>query len=150
MKTIIRNAFIIALTVLFASSCEKDSAKGPEYLSLAPYNLEGIWQLQELNGIDYSDEPIAYIELTRQDTKFTSYNKFETGFTKVRTGWYDIYTEEDAIWGIFDNSLYEHWSHKYIVSELTSGRMVWTASDDENLVRVYVRVDAVPEDFLSE
>ena len=37
------------------------------------------------------------------------------------------------------------WSHRYVVSELTAGRMVWTAEDDPAEVRVYSRMSAMPD-----
>ena len=38
------------------------------------------------------------------------------------------------------------WLHRYYVRDLTAERMVWVATDDENIVYVYVRAE-LPEEF---
>ena len=145
MKSLLKTAFIAA--VLFSTlSCSKQETPNETYLTLSPVNLEGIWQLEEWNGLPLEDGTFAYMEFTRQSKKFTSYTNISTSdvVTSVRTGRYDIY-EGDVLAGLFDYQDYEEWEHRYVVSGLTAGRMVWTAEDDPAEVRVYVRVDSLPD-----
>ena len=92
----------------------------------------------------------AYMEFVRQDRKFTGYYNFDSFATVVETGKYDIDIEDNSIGGYYDHSFKEQWKHSYIISELTSERMVWTAEDDENEVRVYMRIDSLPDGIASD
>ena len=149
MKNLIRNVFI-ALAVFAAASCAKDDAVPAEdNLTLTPHNVAGVWELIERNGSPLGEGTYAYLELTWQDRKFFSYDKFDSFHTVSKTGVYDIYEDENAINGIFDNSYYETWKHKYVVTSLTSTRMAWTAADDASITRVYARIDALPEGIAS-
>ena len=150
MKSLIRTAFIALSVIVAAVSCDKNESTTEQYLPLTPYNVAGIWELAERNGAPLGEGTYAYIEFTRRDNKFMSYDKFESFHTVYKTGVYDIYEDENAINGIFDNSYYETWTHKYVVSELTYDRMVWTAQDDASITRVYKRVDALPEGVAPE
>lgn len=140
----------IAFTVLAAAAClacSKDSSEDKTvYLSVNPTNLAGYWQLSEWNGKPLAEGNFAYIEITRQDKKFTMYENITGTSTVTReyTGTYGI-SDDDVIRGIYDNSIYTYWSHDYKITELTYDRMVWTATDDPDDVSVYVRVDAIPE-----
>ena len=61
--------------------------------------------------------------------------------------WIDIDEELGAvIRGNYDHGAGD-WSHRYIVTDLTANRMVWTAKGDESDVSVYVRCD-LPEEFV--
>ena len=52
---------------------------------------------------------------------------------------------DNTIGGYYDYMDFMQWSHRYVVSELTAGRMVWTAEDDPAEVRVYSRMSAMPD-----
>ena len=41
------------------------------------------------------------------------------------------------------------WAHRYIVTSLTSDKMVWVAKDDATDVSIYVRTE-LPEEFQTE
>lgn len=137
---------LLATVLAVVASCDKTEANSETYLTLSPVNLEGIWELTEWNGLPLADGTFAYMEFTRQSKEFTSYSNLNTTdvVTSVRTGRYDIY-EGDVLFGLFYYQDYEGWDHKYIVSELTNDRMVWTAEDDDDEVRVYSRVDSLPD-----
>ena len=149
MKNLLKIAFI-ATALAFAASCSKEDSETVEYLRATPYNVEGIWQLVEWNGASLADGSFAYIELVRKNRDFTAYDKIETFVTSVRTGEFDIDEENSTIGGIYDYSIYTPWEHSYVISELTHDRMVWTAEDDAAEVRVYMRVQALPEGIAPE
>lgn len=143
MKKILRIALAAAVLVS-AAACSK-TEEDVVYLQLTPFNINGIWQLSEWNGEPLADGSYAYIEFDRRDMQFTSYSNIETSSPVIEPGTFGIYQEENAIWGYYEYDNQRWWTHKYVVSELTSDRMVWTAQDDPSEVRVYVRIDALPD-----
>ena len=149
MKHIFRNILNVLATawaVSFAVSCDKSGTETEEYLSLTYYNVAGTWELIEWNGEPLAEGTYAYIELTRQ-REFTSRSNIETtsSVAEVRTGEFDIDNGDNTIGGYYDYMDFMQWSHRYVVSELTAGRMVWTAEDDPVEVRVYSRMSAMPD-----
>ena len=60
------------------------------------------------------------------------------------------YLEVDPAIGAVIRGNYDHdsgdWAHRYIITDLTANRMVWTAKDNSEDVSVYVRA-AIPEGF---
>ena len=148
MKNLIRTIFA-ALALIFVASCSEKTVEEEQYLDLVPYNIDGIWMLSEWNGSPLAEGTFAYIVFERNNTRFTTYTNIETFVTVVETGTFGIYEDENAIWGYYEYDNERWWEHKYIVSELTSSRMVWTAEDDPSEVRVYVRVDSLPDSVLS-
>ena len=154
MKHIFRNILNVLATawaVSFAVSCDKSGTETEEYLSLTYYNVAGTWELVEWNGEPLAEGTYAYIELTRQG-EFTSCSNIETtsSVASVMTGEFDIDHEKKTIGGYYDYMDFKQWSHWYAVSELTSDRMVWTATDDPSEVRVYSRIDAIPEGLIPD
>lgn len=143
MKNLLKTV-LVALAVTFAASCDRNGEAEEAYLPLTVFNVDGVWELAEWNGSPLADGTFAYLRLTRQDRGFTTYDNLSTFGTHVETGFFDIYQEENAIWGYYEYDNTRWWSHKYIVSELTGDRMVWTAEDDFDEVRVYVRIDELP------
>lgn len=152
MKHFLRNFLIAAAAVSLAVSCDKNDASGAEeYLALNNFNIAGTWELVEWNGAPLAEGTYAYIELTRQG-EFTSYTNIEATsvVTTVMTGTYDIDNEDDSVGGYYDYMDYRQWAHRYVVSCLTGDSMTWTASDDASEVRVYARVDAVPDNIVPD
>lgn len=150
MKHLLKIAFaLVLLSVPFA--CTKEEAQVSPFLEVTTNNISGTWTLSEWNGKPLSEGLFFYIEIVRRDKLFTTYENItgSSTVTVTRTGRYDLY-DGDIITGIYDNSLNEYWMHKYVISELTGDRMVWTATDDPDEVMVYVRCDSVPEDILGE
>lgn len=144
MKNLLKTA-LVALAVSLAVSCDGNGEAEEAYLPLTVFNVDGLWQLAEWNGSPLAEGSFAYIQLERQDRKFTSYDNISTFGTHIETGFFDIYQEENAIWGYYEYDNTRWWTHKYTVSELTGSRMVWTAQNDPDEVRVYVRIDELPE-----
>lgn len=136
----------VAAAVFSAMSCDKSITDEETYLPLTYYNVDGTWELIEWNGEPLAEGTYAYIELTRQ-REFTSRSNIETtsSVAEVRTGEFDIDNGDNTIGGYYDYMDFMQWSHRYVVSELTAGRMVWTAEDDPAEVRVYSRMSAMPD-----
>ena len=61
---------------------------------------------------------------------------------------YDIDREDNTVGGYYDYMDYKQWSHRYVVSSLSAGSMTWTASGDASEVRIYSRVDSVPDSIV--
>ena len=143
----------IALAAMAAAflSCSKDEAVEQAGLNVIPSNLEGCWQLSEWMGEALPEGNFVYMELTRQDKKFTIYENMRgTSTVTCRySGTYGI-SDGNVIKGIYDNSIYTYWAHDYEVSGLTGDRMVWTATDNPEDVSVYVRVDSIPGNISGE
>ena len=145
MKRFLKTA-IIAAAAAACFSCQKDEDSDAAFMEVTPYNIEGTWQLAEWMGKPLEENSFVYMELARQDRKFTMYdNMLGTENTVNSTsGTYSI-DEDGVIWGYYDNSIYTFWSHKYAITELTATSMVWTATDNPEDISVYVRVASIPE-----
>lgn len=145
MKNLLKTA--VTAAIFAAVSCSKDNIPAEaEYLPVTYFNIAGTWELVEWNGEPLAEGTFAYIELTRQK-EFSTYTNIEATslVTTVETGVYDIDSDDDSIGGYYDNAYYEQWSGRYVISQLSGDRMVWTATDDDSEVRVYSRIDSIPE-----
>lgn len=145
MKKILRIALAAAVLVS-AAACSKTEEE-PAYLAVTAFNVDGLWKLSEWSDASLDGTAWAYIDLDRRDGKFTAYCTIETSdaIPVIETGFYAVNEDESSIWGYYEFDNQRWWTHKYVVSELTSDRMVWTAQDDPSEVRVYVRIDALPD-----
>ena len=90
-----------------------------------------------------------YLDIVRRDTEFTLYTNVGTFSADIFTGIFHVDEESGVVSGRYDHTLGD-WNHSYHVTELTAGRMVWTATDDPSDVSVYVRVDGIPADIPGE
>ena len=141
-----RNILSVAAVVISAVSCDKNETTPDVSLPVTHFNLDGTWELVEWNGEPLAEGTYAYIELTRQG-EFSSYSNIESTslVTTVRTGVYDIDQDDNSVGGYYDYMDYQQWAHRYVVSGLTVDGMTWTAADDPSEVRIYSRIDAIPE-----
>lgn len=146
MKHFLRNVLSAAAVVISAVSCDKNEVTPDEYLPVTFFNIEGTWELVEWNGEPLAEGTYAYLELTRQG-EFSSYSNIESTslVTTARTGIYDIDQDDNSVGGYYDYMSYQPWAHRYVVSGLTGTGMTWTADDDPSEVRIYSRIDAIPE-----
>jgi hypothetical protein len=140
-----------AFVVMFFVSCSKDTnVTKQHYLSVTPNNISGVWSLESYdNGVALEDGSFLYIDFNRAERTFTSYDNLESMEMRKLSGRYDVVTDASAI----IRGTYHYgrgdWEHDYYVRDLTSNRMVWVATDDENIVQVYVRA-VLPEEWQSE
>ncbi len=142
----------IALTALLFASCEKPSNDLSEpVLEVTPTNINGSWQLTEWNGEKLPDGRYFYIEFIRRGTLFKSYENTSSFDVHRETGYYSITIDESlggaVIRGMLDNSMGQEWNHRYIVTDLTATRMVWTVADNPSDVSVFERVDSIPAEI---
>lgn len=150
MKKILRIALAAAVLVS-AAACSKTEEE-PAYLAVTAFNVDGLWKLSEWSDASLDGTAWAYIELDRRDGKFTAYSTIETSdaIPVIETGFYAVNEEESSIWGYYEFDNTKWWKHKYIISELTADRMLWTAEDDASEYRVYVRADSLPDGVLQD
>ncbi len=133
-------------------SCQKNdlSQPVPEYLEVTANNIAGSWKLSEWNGGPLAAGSYFYIDFVRRDTKYTSYDNLSSFSVRKDSGRFVISGEEGVgavIRGIADNSMSQEWNHRYIVTELSADRMVWTVYDNPEDVSVFVRCE-IPEELL--
>lgn len=150
-----KNLLKISLLLLFAAgmtACDDDKSYDDPGLNVTLYNLSGTWKLDTWNnGEALADGSYVYLELSyRNGNEFTIYQNLDSFGPRRITGVYNLYTDDSLgsiIRGMYD---YENgdWSHRYIVSNLFSDRMTWTATDDQTNVSVYTRCEGVPQDIL--
>ncbi len=154
MMKFLKYAVIAGVVMMFAGCQKMDLNDLAEpTMDVSPANIEGIWMLESWNGEQLPEGRYFYIVLERKDCLFTTYEN-TASFTKhSETGYYKITEDESTgskiIRGLYDYSMGTEWNHAYYVSDLTSGSMTWTVTDDPTDVSRYVRVDGLPE-FLTK
>ena len=138
------------LALIFAvSSCEKVIGGDEELLlEVNANNISGKWQLMQWNESSLNDDTYVYIDIVRNDRTYTMYQNIDS-FKDVPhkvTGSY--YLEVDPAVGAVIRGNYDHdsgdWAHRYIITDLTRTKMVWTAKDDPTFVQIWNRVDSIP------
>ncbi len=141
MKNLLKIAFAtIVLSVLCACS---EKIETPQYLDVTTNNISGSWRLDSSCGETLAEGCYVFIDFDRKERSFELFQNTDSFSTRYITGRYFIYTDEEAgavIRGDYDYGS-KPWTHRYIVTDLTSKRMVWTALDDPNYFDVYVRCD---------
>ncbi|MBO5680037.1 MAG: lipocalin family protein [Bacteroidaceae bacterium] len=143
MKKII-NILMLAL-IAVCTSCTPEETPEPT-LPVNTYNLDGTWQLDQLNDAPLADSTYLYIVLDRKGT-FSIYTNLSSMYPVMQTGKFTI--EEDWRIGSIISGTYDFdlgaWNHEYIITDLYKESMVWTAKDDATDVQKFVRVADVPE-----
>ncbi len=137
------------------ASCDKEPAATPEpTLAVTPTNINGSWQLVEWNGQALPAGRYFYIEFIRRGMEFKSYENTSSAETHKETGTYNIIVDESlggaVIIGRLDSSMNQEWNHRYIITDLTATRMVWTVTDNPEDISVFERVDSIPTDITGE
>ncbi len=155
MKTILKH-LTLALTALALLSCGKEPVKdlSEPTLAVTPTNIDGFWQLVEWNGQPLPDGRFFYIEFIRRGMEFKSYENTSTSVVHKETGRYNILTDEalggSVILGRFDNALDAEWNNRYLVTDLTAVRMVWTVVGNPDDISVFERIDSIPAEITGE
>ena len=138
------------LALIFAvSSCEKEIGGDEELLlEVNANNISGKWQLMQWNESSLNDDTYVYIDIVRNDRTYTMYQNIDSfkDVPHMITGSY--YLEVDPAVGAVIRGNYDHdsgdWAHRYIITDLTRTKMVWTAKDDPTFVQIWNRVDSIP------
>ena len=148
MKRILN--LIMFLSAFAAVSCElvEDGGIQEPLLEVNANNISGQWQLKQWNENTLNDDTYVYIDIVRNDRTYTMYQNIDS-FKDVShriTGSY--YIEVDPAIGAVIRGNYDHdsgdWAHRYIITDLTRSKMVWTAKDDPAFVQIWNRVDSIP------
>lgn len=145
MNRILKFILIPVAAFLAAVACSTEEEPAGAYLPVTSTNIDGTWMLHSLYGNTLPEGSFVYMQFNHKEGRFTIYDNQSSGLTRVDTGVYSVDESTNMIDGIYDHS-YSHWSHVYVISELESDRMVWTAADDPDEVAVYVRA-TLPEDL---
>ena len=157
-----KNIFKLMALLTFVcclSSCEDDGVTVnrdglPTFsgLEVTPANLNGTWQLAEWNGQPLAEGLYCYVTFNRRERTFEMYQKFDSMYARYITGSFEI--EKDPYIGYIISGEYDYWmgdwNNEYIVTDLESSSMIWTAKDDENDVHKYERCEKVPDEIVAE
>ena len=141
MKKLIKLTMAVAaLLVMFACT---DKIETPKYLDVTPNTISGSWRLESSCGQALAEGTYVYIDFDRKERSFEMFQNTDSFSTRYITGRYFIYTDAEA--GAIIRGDYNYgngeWAHRYVVSDLTSKRMTWTALDNSDYVDVYVRCE---------
>ena len=141
MKNLIKTIF--AVVAIFAMSACTEKINTSEYLDVTPNNIAGSWRLESSCGEPLAEGLYVYINFNRKERSFEMFQNTDSFSTRYITGRYFIYTDAEA--GAIIRGDYNYgngeWAHRYVVSDLTSKRMTWTALDNSDYVDVYVRCE---------
>ncbi len=152
MKTL-QKYLTTLLCVFTLLSCDKEPAKdlSEPTLAVTPTNINGTWQLTEWNGQPLPDGRYFYIEFVRRGLEFMSYENTSSAEPHKETGKYNILTDESlggsVILGRFDNAMGFEWNNRYLVTDLTATRMVWTVVGNPEDTSVFERIDSIPTEI---
>lgn len=148
MKRLIKQTMAVAVALIMAACTEKiDTSK---YLNVTPNNISGSWRLESSCGEPLADGAYVYINFDRKERSFEMFQNTDSFSTRYITGRYFIYTDGES--GAVIRGDYDYgngsWTYRYVVTNLTKKRMVWTALDNSDYVDVYVRCD-IPANILA-
>ncbi len=148
MKRVFRLIVLAMVVTAVAVSCNDKEEYVEPTLDVTPNNIAGCWSLDSWSGGELSSGSYVYIDFVRADKTYTLYQNIDSQYMRTITGHYFIYTDDEK--GAIIRGNYDYgngdWAHRYIVTELTEDRMVWTALDNPADVSVYVRA-AIPSDL---
>lgn len=148
MKRIFRLFVLAMMVTAVAVSCNDKEDYVEPTLDVTPNNIAGCWSLDSWSGGELSEDSYVYIDFVRADKTYTLYQNIDSQYMRAITGHYFIYTDDEK--GAIIRGNYDYgngdWSHRYVVTELTEGRMEWTALDNPADVSVYIRA-TLPSDL---
>ncbi len=151
MKTLLKYILTAFFALAFVSCVEPVDEVQEPVLPVTPTNIAGTWALTEWNGSELPDGRYFYIEFIRRDNLFKSYENTSSFDVHKETGYYSISIDESlggaVIRGMLDNSMGQEWNHRYIVTDLTSKRMVWTVVGNPEDISVFTRIDSIPSEI---
>lgn len=148
---------MLAAALLMAACNDDDTIVEPQYLPATYANVAGTWQLAEWNGEKLDEERYCYLVIHRRPDDETGertleiYANIDSDKSHHTTSIYEL--EEDEDLGTIISGMYDHsagfWNNSYVISGLEANRMVWTVTDDDSDVSVYVRCESVPDDIVA-
>ena len=136
------------MAVVAMTACSDEDPYQDPAMDVTPNNIAGTWRLASWSGGELTEGSYVYIDFVRNDRTYTLYQNIDSPQLRVITGRYFI--ETDAEFGAIIRGNYDYgkgdWANRYIVTDLTDERMVWTAKNNSQDVSVYVRAE-LPEGF---
>jgi hypothetical protein len=138
--------FLLALLVMGVSCTPEETVE--HTLPVNAYNLDGTWQLAELNEAPLADSTYLYIVLNRKGT-FSIYDNLGSMYPVLSTGTFSVekeWRDGDIISGVYDNGL-GAWNYDYIITDFCEESMLWTAKGNPADKQKFVRVAEVPADI---
>jgi hypothetical protein len=144
----ITNLLMLLAMVLFVA-CEKTIDTTEPTLEVKSHNLDGVWQLKELNGSSLANGSYVYLVLDRKYT-YEIYQNVASMYPVMYSGDYELeydWRVGDVISGTYDYGV-GAWGHEYVITDLYKNSMVWTAKDDSTYVQRFVRIEKVPAEIV--
>lgn len=145
MKNILKLMLLFVLVLPFQACSNDDDEVARPTLEVTPNNIAGIWELHEWSGTE-GKAPVVYVEFIRKDRKFVIYQNYDSMYTRVITGTYEL--EEDYYKGMILKGKYDYgtgkWNNDYIVKALYEDTMVLVVDGDGAETLTYVRVSDLP------
>ena len=138
----------LRLGAISTMSCEKPAPlPSDEKVAVTYYNIDGCWELSQLNGRPLQENTYLYIEFSRGDHSYQMWDNFNSMYGVCTTGTFYITEEEDGTYtlsGTYDYGVGD-WSNDYRVVLTHEGdHMQWRALS-ANQTMDFVRVEAMPE-----
>ncbi len=59
-------------------------------------NLEGVWMLTQIEGIELGEDQYLYIELVHADLTFDMYDNFDSAYSHQSVGTFGVDTDDDG------------------------------------------------------
>lgn len=148
MKKITNLLMLLAMALFVA--CDEPIDTTEPTLEVKSHNLDGVWQLEELNGNSLASGSYVYLVLDRKYT-YEIYQNTASMYPVLYTGDYELeydWRVGDVISGTYDFGL-GAWEHEYVITDLYKKSMVWTAKDDSAYVQKFVRIEKVPAEIVN-
>ncbi len=147
MKNIFRILFATLFAVMAIACSDEKEAVEPE-LDVNNANIAGTWERTSWNNEPSADGTYVYITFDRKEQTFVMYQNIDSFDKRKVTGAYAIDMHEE--FGAIIRGTYDYgngdWGSRYIITNLTKDRMVWTKANDRGDVTVYTR-SSVPDDI---
>jgi hypothetical protein len=153
MKKILK-LMLVALCAIGGWSCELTAPEEPqgEELEVTTNNISGSWKLAKWNGEALPEDNYVYIDFVRADGTYTMYQNIDSFSTRVITGRYTLYVDEEVgaavLRGDYDHGAGE-WNHRYIIDHLTRSEMRLVAKDNAEDICLYERCE-IPSEIVGE
>ena len=136
----------LMLGAISTMSCEKPAPlPSDEHVAVTYYNIDGCWELSQLNGQPLQEDTYLYIEFSRSDRSYQMWDNLNSMYGVCTTGTFYITEEEDGTYTLMGN--YDHgageWSSNYKVEMFDIDCMQWRSTTGECLD--FRRIASIPE-----
>ena len=137
----------LMLGAISTMSCEKPAPlPSDEKVAVTYYNIDGCWELSQLNGRPLQENTYLYIEFSRGDHSYQMWDNLNSMYGVCTTGTFYITEEEDGTYTLMGN--YDHgageWSSDYKVEMFDMDRMQWRSKTTGECLD-FTRIASIPE-----